>query len=324
MAKQRLLSGVKPTGKIHIGNYFGAVKQFVDFQDKYECFIFIADYHALNQIQDPQKLKEDIIEVAKTYLSIGLDPKKVVLFKQSDVPLVTELAWIFNCLTPIGELKRAHAYKAAIAKNKPVNMGLFCYPVLMAADILIYQADIVPVGEDQIQHIEITRDIAKKFNRVFGETFKIPRAYIPPEVPLLVGLDGRKMSKSYNNSIDLFDSPEQIRKKVMSIVTDSRSPDEPKDPETCNIFAFHKLFSQKDLDAIAQRYRQGKISYKESKEILIENMNKYLEPFRKRRKELDENPDIVKKILEKGKQRALEVASQTLNLVKKKIGVLLD
>ena len=320
--KQRLLSGVKPTGDLHIGNYFGAMKRFVELQNQYECFIFIADYHALNQIYNPSQLAHYTLEAAKAYLAIGLDPKKVVLFKQSDIPPVTELAWILNCITSIGLLKRAHAYKDAIAKKKPVNMGLFCYPVLMAADILIYKSNVVPVGQDQSQHIEMTREIARRFNHLFGRTFVIPQGLIKNNVAVVKGLDGRKMSKSYKNTIELFESEETTAKKVMSIVTDSRPPEEPKDPETCNIFALHKLFSQKDLSSIAKRYREGKISYKESKEILARNINDYLRPIRKRKRELDRNPDYVLKILEKGKKKALEIASQTLKEVKKRIGVI--
>lgn len=320
-AKQRLLSGIKPTGSIHIGNYFGAMKQFLDLQDQYDCFIFIADYHGLNQIYNPQLLSHYSQEIIKAYLAIGLDPKKVTLFKQSDIAPVLELTWIFNCITPMGLLKRAHAYKDALAKKQPVNMGLFCYPVLMATDILIYKSHLVPVGQDQAQHIEMAREIAKKFNHLFGKTFIVPRALIKKEVAVVKGLDGRKMSKSYKNTIELFESEATTRKKVMSIVTDSRPPEEPKDPESCNIFALHKLFSKKDLRSIAKAYEKGKISYKESKEILAKNINDLLRPFRKRKKELDKNPDYVKKILTKGKEKALFIANQTLKEVKKKIGV---
>jgi len=319
--KQRVLSGIKPTGGLHIGNYFGAMKQFVDLQDEYECFIFIADYHAFNQIYNPRLLSCYTFETIKAYLAVGLNPKKVILFKQSDIPPVTELTWIFNCLVPMGLLKTAHAYKDAVAKKQSVNMGLFCYPVLMAADILIYKSHLIPVGQDQSQHIEMAREIAKKFNHLFGKTFIIPQPLIKKEVAIVKGLDGRKMSKSYNNTIELFESEETTRKKVMSMVTDSRPPEEPKDPETCNIFALHKLFSQKELPKIAKRYREGKISYRESKEILAKNINDFLRPIRKKKQELDKNPDYIKKVLNKGKEKALVVANQTLEEVKKKIGV---
>lgn len=320
--KKRLLSGIKPTGDIHIGNYFGAMRQFLEYQEKYESFIFVADYHALNQEKNPQKIKKNTLEIVKAYLAIGLDPKKVHLFKQSDVPLVTELCWILNCITPIGVLQRAHAYKDALAKKKPVNMGLFDYPVLMAADILIYDSDIVPVGQDQKQHIEIAQDLAERFNKIYGKTFKIPKGLIKRDVAVIKGTDGRKMSKSYNNVIGLFDSEQEVREKVMKIVTDSRPPSEPKDPEKCNIFYFHKLFTpQKELIKIKERYKKGDISYKESKEILVANINKFLDPIRKRKKDLDQNEDFIRKILNKGKKYARKVAEEKLKEVKRKIGV---
>jgi tryptophanyl-tRNA synthetase len=320
--KKRLLSGVKPTGKIHIGNYFGAMRQFVEFQDEYENFIFIADYHALNQIHNPKELSQYILEVAKAYLAIGLDPKKTVLFRQSDIGPVIELCWIFNCITSMALLKRAHAYKDALAKGKPINMGLFDYPVLMAADILIYKSDVVPIGRDQQQHLEITREIAKKFNRIYGNTFKIPQGIIKENVAEIKGLDGRKMSKSYKNTIELFDNEKEIERKIMSIVTDSRKVDEPKNPEACNIFSLHKLFTNKnELDRLRARYREGSISYKESKELLIANINKFLKPIREKKQELDRNPDYVINVLKKGKEIALEVANKTLKEVKTKIGL---
>lgn len=320
--KKRLLSGIKPTGDIHIGNYFGAMKQFLIYQEKYESFIFVADYHALNQEKNPQKIRKNTLEIVKAYLAVGLDPKKVHFFKQSDIPFVTELCWILNCITPIGVLQRAHAYKDAVAKGKPVNMGLFDYPVLMAADILIYDSDIVPVGKDQKQHIEIAQDLAERFNKIYGKTFKIPKGVIKKDVAVIKGIDGRKMSKSYNNVIGLFDSEKDVEEKVMKIVTDSKPPHEPKDPEKCNIFYFHKLFTpKKELEKIKERYKKGAISYKESKEILAKNINKFLFPIRERKKELDKNESFVKKVLEEGKEYAKKVASKKLDEVKKKIGV---
>lgn len=319
---QRLLSGIKPTGDIHIGNYFGAMRQFLDLQNEFASFIFIADYHALNQVQDAELLRKTTLEVAKAYLSIGLDPKKVVLFKQSDVPQVTELAWIFNCLTPIAELQRAHAYKDAMAKGSSVNMGLFDYPVLMAADILIYGSDVVPVGVDQKQHLEMTQDIAKRFNKVFGETFKIPTERILQTVATVPGLDGRKMSKSYKNTIGLFDNEKEILKKVMTIKTDSRGADEPKDSKICNIFALHKLFaSEKQLLDLEKKYQTGKISYKESKELLGERINIFLEPIRKKKQTWDAEEKEVKEILRRGAEKARQEAERMLKEVRKKIGV---
>ena len=240
--KKRLLSGIKPSGILHIGNYFGAVKQFVDLQDTHESFIFIADFHAITTVQNKEELSKNILNITMDYLACGLDPKKVCLFKQSDLPEVTELTWYFNCITTVPYLERATAYKDAKAKSKEANVGLFDYPILMAADILIQDADMVPVGSDQKQHVEYARDTAQKFNNAFGETFKLPEPLILKEVAVVPGIDGRKMSKSYGNTIPLFGTDEQIRKAIMSIVTDSKSPDEPKNPEECNIFAIHKLF----------------------------------------------------------------------------------
>ncbi|HPV70679.1 MAG TPA: tryptophan--tRNA ligase [Candidatus Magasanikbacteria bacterium] len=319
---QRLLSGIKPTGEIHIGNYFGAMRQFLDLQNQFESFIFIADYHALNQLQNKDELSKNILEIAKAYLSIGLDPQKVVLFKQSDVPEVTELAWIFNCLTPIAELQRAHAYKDAVAKGNPINMGLFDYPVLMAADILMYNSEVVPVGQDQKQHLEMAQDMAKKFNNVFGETFKVPQERILGEVATVIGLDGRKMSKSYKNTIGLFDDEKQVIKKVMGIKTDSKGATDPKDPKTDNIFALHKLFATpEELKELEQAYKEGKISYKESKELLGERINNFLQPIREKKLEWDANEKQVKEILISGAARARQEAKEMMKKVREKIGV---
>ena len=320
--KKRLLSGIKPTGDIHIGNYFGAMRQFVEMQDNYENFVFIADYHAMTTVLDAAELKKNTMEIAKAYLAVGLDPQKVHLFRQSEIEGVTELCWIFNCLTSISTLKLAHAYKDAEAKGKPVNMGLFDYPVLMAADILMYKSDVVPVGQDQQQHIEMAREIAKTFNNTFSDTFKLPEGVIVKTVATVKGTDGRKMSKSYNNTIGLFDSEEVLRKKIMSIVTDSRKPDEPKEPEECNVFALHKLFSIDQVKEISNRYKEGKISYKESKDILFENMNNFLKPIREKKAELDKDEKYVLDVLTQGREAAQKVANQTMSEVKKKVGLI--
>jgi len=235
MAKKILLSGVKPTGRLHLANYFGAMKQFVDLANEYESYIFIADYHALNFIQNKEEMRRNIIDVLLDYLAIGLDPEKVTLFKQSDILEHTELAWIFDTITAMPYLERAHAFKDARAKDKEINVCTFNYPMLMAADILLYNPDVVPVGADQKQHVEYARDTAQKFNRIFGETFKLPKEIIMENVANIPGTDGRKMSKSYNNTIPLFASHEEIKKCVMSIVTDS-SGGIPK-----NVYAIHKL-----------------------------------------------------------------------------------
>lgn len=321
MATQpRLVTGIKPTGNIHVGNYFGTMRQLLDLQDQYDSYIFVADFHALNQIQNAKELADNCLEITKAYLAIGLDPKKVTLFRQSDVPQHTELCWIFNTFTPMATLELAHAYKDALANNKPANVGLFDYPILMAADILLYDAKIVPVGSDQRQHVEIAREVARDFNRIFGETFVEPKERIQNEVATVPGIDGRKMSKSYKNVIGLFDTPEQTTKIAMSVVTDSRGVSDPKDPDTCNVFALHRLFSKGMLPDLDRRYREGSISYKESKEILAQNINAFLAPIREKKKELDENPSFVTNVLREGKEKAGALARTKMNEVRKRSG----
>ena len=320
--KKRLLSGVQPTGKLHIGNYFGALRQFVDFQEEYDSFIMIADYHALNTVQNKQEMKKNIMDIILDYLAIGLDPKKVTLFKQSDVGAHTELAWIFDTITTMPYLARAHAYKDALAKDKEINVGTFNYPMLMASDILLYETDIVPVGQDQKQHVEYTRDTAQKFNNIFGQTFKLPVAKILEHVAVVPGTDGQKMSKSYNNTIPLFGTDEEIKKAVMSIVTDSKSPEDPKDPEKCHVFALHKLLlSERELDLIRKRYIHGGLGYKESKEMLIEEILKLVIPMRELRGKYERNPKKVLKILKNGANKAKKEAERKMNDVRQKIGV---
>lgn len=318
-----LLSGIKPTGRPHIGNYFGAMRQFVDLQNSYQSFIMIADLHALTSVQNATKLQSDILDLAIDYLALGLDPEKITLFRQSEVPAHTELAWIFNCLTPMPYLMRAHAFKDAEARNKEINVGVFTYPTLMAADILLYEPDIVPVGADQKQHLEYARDIAEKFNHIFGQTFKLPQSLIIPEVEIVPGLDGQKMSKSYNNTIPLFAEDIQIRELVMKIVTDSSSIGEAKDPEKDNVFALHKLFSTDNLEDLKQKYLSGFINHKESKELLAENMIKFISPLRIRRQEVARDLDKVKNIITKGSQLANDKAQNKLNEVKAQVGLLL-
>ncbi len=317
---KRVLSGVKPSGRPHIGNYFGAMRQFVELARNHETFVFVADYHAMNSVHDGEVLRQNIIDVALDYLAIGLDPKEVVLFKQSDLPEHTELCWIFNTLTTMPYLQRAHAYKDALAKNAEINVGTFDYPILMAADILLYDPDIVPVGADQKQHVEYARDTAEKFNRTYGDTFTLPEAYIPKEVAVIPGIDGQKMSKSYNNTIPLFATDEEVRKLVMSIVTDSKGTNEPKDPDACNVFALHKLVT-KDLSDVELRYREGSIGYKESKELLAESIIELIAPLREKRDELAKDISLVKKILTDGAEKARTVASQKMAEVRQKVGV---
>ncbi|MHB1118391.1 MAG: tryptophan--tRNA ligase [Minisyncoccota bacterium] len=321
--QKTLLSGVKPTGTVHLGNYFGAMRQFVGLQNEYRTFIFLANYHALTSVQDGEELRKLTLDLAMDYLAIGVDPKKTTIFLQSDVPEVTELAWIFNTITTVPYLMRAHAYKDAEAKNKEVNVGLFDYPILMAADILMYNADVVPVGLDQKQHIEIARDTAQKFNRIFGETFTVPEPMITEEVKTVPGTDGRKMSKSYGNVIGLFASDEEIKKAVMSIPTDSKGVDEPKDPATCKVFAFHELLQADNLEEVRKRYLEGGIGYKESKEILIDNLRAFIAPLRSRREEIARDPEMVLQILRDGAEVARAQAKKMMEEVREKTGLTL-
>ncbi|MFA6432390.1 MAG: tryptophan--tRNA ligase [Candidatus Paceibacterota bacterium] len=311
-----LLSGVKPTGRPHIGNYFGAMKQFVELLNKgdYDCFFFIADYHGLNFIQNKEEMKRLSLDLAIDYLAIGIDSKKAVLFKQSDVSAHTELAWIFDTIVTMPYLMRAHAYKDAEAKSKEINVGTFNYPVLMAADILLYGTDVVPVGHDQKQHIEYARDIAQKFNHAFGVTFKLPEPLILEDVASVPGIDGQKMSKSYNNTIPLFATREEITKQVMGIVTDS-SGERP-----ANVYNIHRLFkSEAELRAL---YDANKGKYKVLKEALIEDIDAFVKPMRERRAELAKDENKVLEILRDGAERANKVAAAKLREVKEKIGVL--
>ena len=320
-----LLSGIKPTGVPHIGNYFGAMKQFVDLQNEYEeSLFFIADYHALNTIQNAKEMRQNIFEIALDYLAIGLDPKKITVFKQSDIPQHTELAVIFNAITTMPYLMRAHAFKDAETRNKEISVGTFDYPMLMAADILLYDADVVPVGQDQKQHIEIARDTAEKFNRIFGETFKLPKPLILEDVATVPGIDGQKMSKSYNNTIPLFAENDEIDKLAMSIVTDSKGVKEAKDTETDNVFALHKLFSGKELADIKKRYEKGDIGYKESKETLAKNIKKFIRPFREKRMELKKDKNAIINLLKENGEKIRERAEKKMKKVREKIGVNLD
>jgi len=320
--KKVLLSGIQPSGTMHIGNYFGALRQFVEMQDKYDTRVIIVDLHALTTVQDKEKLSSGILNIAMDYLACGLDPEKVIIFKQSDAPEVTELAWYFNCITTMAFLERATSYKDAHMKAKEVTVGLFDYPMLMAADILIQDADVVPVGADQKQHVEYARDTAQKFNNIFGDTFKLPEPLILSEVAIVPGTDGRKMSKSYGNTIPLFGTDDEIRKAVMGIVTDSKSPEEPKDPDTCNIYALHKLFLDKDsLSALRDRYLKGGLGYKESKDMLVEEVISIIAPMRERRNMYAKDLDKVRKILKDGKDKIQKITSSKMQDIRDKVGV---
>lgn len=318
--KKVLLSGIQPSGTMHIGNYFGAIKQFVEMQDNYDTRIFIADLHAITTVQDKKRLSDSILNVTMDYIACGLDPAKVLLFKQSDIPEVAEMTWYFNCITTMAFLERATSYKDANQKAKEVTVGLFDYPLLMAADILIQDADIVPVGADQKQHVEYARDTAQKFNNIFGETFKLPEPMIIKEVAIVPGTDGRKMSKSYGNTIPLFGTDEEIKKAVMGIVTDSKSPAEPKNPDECNIFALHKLFlTGVELESLRKRYTDGGLGYKESKDMLLTEIISYISPMRERRNKLDRNTVI--KILEDGKNKIKPIIEKKMQQIRSNVGV---
>jgi len=316
MSKKVLLSGLKPTGRPHIGNYFGAIKRWVEMSNEHESYVFIADYHALNFIQNKEEMRENIMSVLLDYLAIGLDPEKVTLYKQSDISQHGELTWIFDTITTMPYLMRAHAFKDAEAKNKEISIGTFNYPMLMSADILLYDADVVPVGKDQKQHVEIARDTAEKFNRIFGDTFKLPEAKILEDVAVVPGTDGRKMSKSYGNTIPLFAEYEEIKKAVMSIVTDSSGGI----PE--NVFAIHKLLkSETELRPIYEA-KQG--SYKELKEMLIVDLETFIAPLREHRKEWKSKLPEALAILKAGGEKMKIKAQNKMKEVKEKIGVSLD
>lgn len=313
MSKKVFVSGVQPSGKPHIGNYFGAMKQFVDLQEEHEGYIIIVDYHALHSLRNAKEMRENILAVLLDFLAIGLDPKKVTIFKQSDVSEHTELTWIFDTIITMPYLMRAHAFKDAEARNKEIDVGTFNYPVLMATDILLYSPDIVPVGADQKQHVEICRDIAQKFNNTYEETFKLPEPMIKQEVAVVPGTDGRKMSKSYGNTIPLFAEYEEIKKAVMSIVTDSG------EGIPGNVYAIHKLV--RDETELKQIYKEKEGKYKELKELLIEDLEKFIAPMRERRKKFEKDIPGALAILKAGGEKAKKVASAKMSEVREKIGV---
>lgn len=318
----RVLSGIQPSGRLHIGNYFGAMRQHLQFQAEHECFYFIADYHALTSNPSPADIAQHTLDVAIGYIALGLDTERTVFWRQSDVPEVTELTWILSCVTPMGLLQRCTTYKDKVAQGLSPNHGLFAYPVLQAADILIYKSDLVPVGADQKQHIEVTRDIALRFNNAYGEILTIPKEHIIEAVAVVPGVDGQKMSKSYGNTIEIFEPENSIRKKIMRIVTDSTPVEQPKDPEKCNVFALLKLVAPPDeLAEWEDKYRNGGVGYSEAKKRLAELMIEYFKPYRQKKAELDNNIDYVKEVLADGASRAKAVASKTLAAVRKVVGL---
>ncbi len=320
---KRVLSGIQPSGELHIGNYFGAIRQHIALQENNECFYFVANYHALTSTKEKEKISSSTFQVALDYLALGLDPAKATLFIQSDVPEVTELAWILSTVTPMGLLERAHSYKDKISKGIAPNHGLFAYPVLMAADILIYDSDVVPVGRDQKQHLEMTRDIAIKFNGTFGETLRVPEEFILPDVAVVPGIDGQKMSKSYGNTIDIFLGKKALKQKVMSIVTDSTPLEAPKDPDTNNVYALYKLFASKEEDEeMRRKFREGGYGYGHAKKELLEKIWNHFEAARVRREELTADTDYVKNVLKEGAKAARESARQVMDRVREQTGIL--
>ena len=320
----RVLAGIKPTrDSLHLGNYFGALRQFVELQDKHsETLYFIADYHSMTPLRDGELRRRNTFDVALDYLAAGIDPNRAIFFLQSDVPEVTELTWILSSVTPMGLLERAHAYKDAIAKQETPNHGLFTYPVLMAADILLYHSDLVPVGQDQQQHLEMTRDMALSFNHNYGEeVFKLPEAYVLESAAIVPGTDGRKMSKSYGNTIPMLATPKQTKKAVMRIVTDSTPMEDPKEPKGA-LFELYALFTnQAEREDLAKRARKGGLGYGHVKQELLERVLEYFEPMRERRAEFAQRPDDVMDILAAGAVKARSLAAPVLESCRRAAGL---
>jgi tryptophanyl-tRNA synthetase len=324
----RILSGIQPSGVLHIGNYFGMMKPAISLQAEGEALYFIADYHALTSVREPEALRENCRRVALDFLACGLDPRRATLFRHSDVPQVTELAWILSTVAPMGLLERAHSYKDKLARGLAATVGLFSYPILMASDILIYDSDVVPVGKDQKQHVEMTRDLAVKMNEIFGRSerdgriFKLPEARIQPATETVPGIDGQKMSKSYGNNIDIFGDEKEMRKRVMSIVTDSSPVEAPKDPAKSTIFKLYSLVASKnEIAAMREQFLKGGTGYGDFKKQLFEKLWEYFAPMRKRREEILADEAYIDGVLEKGATRANEIAEQVMKRVREAVGL---
>ena len=319
---KRILSGIQPSGQLHIGNYFGMMKTMITNMETSDLYVFIVDLHALTSVHDREKLSRGTLEAAADFLALGLDPGKCTFWVQSDVPEVCELSWVLSTLTPMGLLERCHSYKDKVAKGIAASHGLFAYPVLMAADILLYQSEIVPVGKDQKQHLEVARDIAIKFNNTFGETFVVPEPAISEITATVPGVDGQKMSKSYGNTIPIFLDEKPLRKRVMSVQTDSTPVEDPKDPENCNLYALLKLFaSEEKMVEVHDLYINGGAAYGYLKQDLFELINEYFAGARAKKKELLDNPDYLREILATGADKARAKAATTLDLVRERIGL---
>jgi len=324
----RILSGIQPSGVLHIGNYFGMMKPAIALQAEGQALYFIADYHALTSVRDPGALRENSRRIALEFLACGLDPERATLFRHSDVPQVTELAWILSTIAPMGLLERAHSYKDKLARGVAATVGLFSYPILMAADILIYDSDVVPVGKDQKQHIEMTRDLAVKMNETFGQSepngliFKLPEARIQAATDTVPGIDGQKMSKSYGNNIDIFGEEQEMRKRVMSIVTDSTPVEAPKDPTTSTIFKLYSLVASKDeIAEMREQFLKGGTGYSDLKKQLFEKLWEYFTPMRKRREEILADKSYTDNVLRRGATRANEIADQVMKRVREAVGL---
>ncbi len=323
ITEKTILSGIQPSGKLHLGNYFGAMRQHIRMQEEGEAFYFLANYHSLTSVQDGEKLRQYTRDVVMDYLALGLDPEKCTLFAQSDVPQTTELAWILGCLTPVSMMEKGVAYKDKVANGLSPNIGLFTYPILQAADILIYHSHIVPVGEDQKQNIEIARDLAGKFNYAYDDEYLIvPKEHILKSVATVPGVDGRKMSKSYGNTINIFDEGKKLKKKVMSIQTDSTPLEEPKDPDSCNVFSLIRLFADKDkTEEIAGKYRSGGYGYGHAKKELLSLINEYFAAAREKRRDLEKNPGYVDDVLREGGIRARRRAEEVMAPIREVTGL---
>lgn len=318
----RILSGIQPSGSLHLGNYFAMMKRMIEYQQNHELFCFIVNYHALTTVFDAEKLRVQTFEALCDFLALGIDPEKSYFYVQSDIPEVTELTWLLSNVTPMGVLERAHSYKEKKDKGIAANHGLFAYPVLMAADILLYGAERVPVGKDQKQHLEMTRDIAIKFNQTYGETFVIPEPEIPEDVALVPGIDGQKMSKSYGNTIDIFSTRKELKKRVMSIVTDATPIEEPKDPDKCNLFAIYSLFLGNEGKAeLRDRYLKPGLKYSDVKKELINVIWDYFEPYREKREKLLNNRDYVYDVMKMGAEKTRAVAKPILEKARENVGL---
>lgn len=318
----RVLSGIQPTGRFHWGNYFGAIRQYIALQDDHEAYYFIANLHALTTVREPERLRQATRDAAVDLLALGLDPQRAVLFVQSDVPEVSELCWLLMTVTPLGLLERCHAFKEKKSRGLLADAGLFTYPVLMAADILAYDADLVPVGEDQVQHIEVCRDLARSFNHLYGEVFTIPKAQLMEDAAKVPGTDGEKMSKSYGNTIEIFEEPAAVRKKVMRMTTDSRPMDQPKDPEGDHLYQLYSLFAAPgERQAMADLYRRGGFGYGEVKKQLAAVAEQFFVEARQRRAELVRDTQRVDQVLAEGAVRARRKAGEVLRRAQRACGL---